>query len=122
MLQATAMVIDIDTQEAVLCSPAHLSSTNRKASLYVGGGCTGNGLQYSESGFGCGGGCHNVNAQLGSIYLEYGGSGPKPTAGCYTSSDCSGKVLTSAGIERGNWNGCTNFPQSVGSCYFYYNC
>lgn len=123
ILFTTAMVIDIDTQEPLICTPQKQTlSSNRKANLYNGGGCTGNGLRYSETGFGCGGGCHSVNDQLGSIYLEYGGSGPKPTAGCYTSNDCSGKVATSAGIERGNWNGCTNFPQNMGSCYFYYNC
>jgi hypothetical protein len=120
ILQGTGTALPTEDQSGP--SDLQARSSNRKVNLYAGSGCQGNGLQYTESGFGCGGGCHSFGTNLGSIYLEYGGSGPKPTASCYISGDYSGSVVTSAGIAPGDWNGCTNFNNNLHSCYFYYDC
>ena len=92
------------------------------ATLYSAYDCPSGNNIGGQSSFGCGGTCYTYD-DASSIKLEYSGSGHKPTANCYVSSDCSG-ASQHLGIESGHTTGCTN--DNIGadwkSCYFYYDC
>jgi hypothetical protein len=100
----------------------HLEArSNHEAHFYGGFGCS-DPVDKFVFDFSCGGTCYTPEHSDGweSVYLQYSGSGDKPTANCYASNDCSGTAFKS-GIAKGN-TGCTVQQQKVHSCYVYYGC
>ncbi|MCJ1436871.1 hypothetical protein MMC27_006253 [Xylographa pallens] len=98
-----------------------LPRSDHQANFYSGAGCSGATYMSTVSDFGCGGTCQQFTTGLQSVYLQYGGSGDKPTASCFASFDCSGDVVNSIGISGGA-NSCTDLHEDEYSCYLYDGC
>jgi hypothetical protein len=97
-----------------------VARSDHSAYAYAGRDCT----IYDDAryDFECGKGCWPTADGWSSIFLQYSGSGAKPTADCFASSDCTGTRVSHNGIENEHTSGCSNQPRQVHSCYLYFKC
>jgi hypothetical protein len=97
-----------------------VARSDHSAYAYGGRDCTN--YEDARYEFECGKACWPTADGWSSIFLQYSGSGAKPTADCFASSDCTGTRVSHNGIENEHTSGCSNQPRQVHSRYLYFNC